>query len=369
MKKEHIVIWTLFLFLMFVFCVEMTSRWLYKDVTLEAGRKSVEVLLGNADIYNYSSFTPHPYMLYENTPLYTNSYQQINSLGYRGHEISETPDKKTIRILTLGGSTTFDGGVENPAKTWTAQLEGIFNHKGYKVETINGGINAATSAEMLSHYMFKYRYLSPDVVIVNLGWNDTAPLYFKDYDPTYSKFRRWGGLSIASRVGEKEILQYSYFLRIIYAWWLGNPKLSDLILLPAEWNTVKPSMIMQNVKHNEPIGFERNLGVLLQTIITDGAKPVLFIEPIATADIFKTYHDDWVKSAFSAMEIAYEKDKAVVRKMSKKYHVFLIEMPKSSIPISDFVDHAHVNEAGAALKANFIYQNLPKNYLRKKYAS
>jgi hypothetical protein len=37
------------------------------------------------------------------------------------------------------------------------------------IEVINAGLSSATSAELLAGYIFRHRYLKPDIVIIDVG--------------------------------------------------------------------------------------------------------------------------------------------------------------------------------------------------------
>ena len=63
---------------------------------------------------------------------------------------------------------------------------------GTEIEIINAGILYGTSAEMLAHYLYKYRYYKPDAVIMNPGGND--PMVYRNrwgtYQPDFSNWRK-----------------------------------------------------------------------------------------------------------------------------------------------------------------------------------
>ena len=156
------------------------------------------ILLEEVDKEQALNERPHPYLLWENTPEYISpeGIRQTNNLGYRNKEdLDFTKDAKVFRILALGGSTTWGYLLDDPDDTWPSQLEGILNdalseNSDFdKIEVINGGLNYATSAELLLHYLFRDRYLDPDIVIIHTGGNDAKLLLFHDYNPDYSFFR------------------------------------------------------------------------------------------------------------------------------------------------------------------------------------
>ena len=49
----------------------------------------------------------------------------INSLGFRGEEIAASKPPRTIRVATVGASTTFCGEVSSNQATWPARLAGF----------------------------------------------------------------------------------------------------------------------------------------------------------------------------------------------------------------------------------------------------
>ncbi len=142
-------------------------------------------------------YLPQPYLNYINHPqrLMDDESSQINKWGLR-HSVDiklPKPDS-TWRILFLGGSTTF-GEINKTEKVFPALIEkalndsiGVINPQYNSVECINAGMGAATSAEILTHYLFKLKYLNPDVVVIHAGINDaftTANIPGYVYQPDY----------------------------------------------------------------------------------------------------------------------------------------------------------------------------------------
>src|SRR5262245_35769534 len=106
--------------------INILSSFLYGTLR-PSGKLFVELAknpdTGSIQITN-DMLVSHPYLLYDNAPNYsTHGFKQHNAAGYRGPEIGE---KRKIRILVLGGSTTYSWSVWDPQKTWTARLEQMF---------------------------------------------------------------------------------------------------------------------------------------------------------------------------------------------------------------------------------------------------
>ncbi|MBN8828221.1 MAG: hypothetical protein J0H68_05895 [Sphingobacteriia bacterium] len=359
----------IFIFTLIISSIEFLSKTFYEDVTIESGRKSVDIIVGKEYPTNFLAYLPHPYCLYINNPNWeAGGFKQNNSLGYRGKEFSLIKPKGVIRILALGGSTTYNfPSVLNPEDAWPVQLEKLLKEQtNLNIEVINGGLNAGTSGEVLSQYIFKHRYIKPDIVIYNAGWNDAATLIFSKYEPDYASYRKWGGLPINARPGEQALLKHSYFAKIFYSWWLKTPKVSNLLLFPSEWDEITSDKAIANVKKHEPVGFARNLELVLRNIKQDGAIPIIMAEQVAPVEILKTNNDPWAIKAFPALLLAFDKVKRDIKLITTEENVLLFQMPDNSIPLQYFTDHAHVNKDGDRVKAEFLAKNLLP-YLKNWY--
>ena len=360
---------SIFLSLLFLgFLSETGSRFFYESVTPESGRRAVHYLISPPDNpRQLGKITMHPYMLYVHTPNFSGSgFQQINSLGYRGKEFDIRPKTETVRILTLGGSTTYGDKVRNPLHTWSAELENLLRLQSeLPVEVINGGLGAALSADLLAQYSFRHRYLKSDIVILHVGWNDTTPLVLANYDPEYARYRGWKRLPLAGRAGERTILQ-SYAIRVAYAWWLRiiefprGMNLNTFFFAPTDYFNLKPDHALANAMANEPLGFRRNLDLLIRNIINDGALPVLFPVPIAPVAIFDRVDYPMHKEAWDAFELARSKNVRVMREIAAAYQLPFLELDAGALSVDHFADHAHLTHEGHVIKARFLADKLPE---------
>ena len=102
---------------------------------------------------------------------------KINSLGFKGENISSKKKKNAFRIVFLGGSTTF--GV-NISSDYPLELQHLLddyvkkNDRKTKFEVINGGITCANSGVMLNRFKYRVLQLDPDLVIYGPEWNDVG---------------------------------------------------------------------------------------------------------------------------------------------------------------------------------------------------
>lgn len=102
----------------------------------------------------------------------------INRHGMRGPEIADEKEKGTVRILCLGGSTTFSTGCARDETTYPAQLQTALERRiaggklrAERVEVLNAGVPGYRSAESILQFE-RYRHLDADIVIVYHGIND-----------------------------------------------------------------------------------------------------------------------------------------------------------------------------------------------------
>jgi hypothetical protein len=193
---------------------EGVARLLYRTVLprierLQNGRTIVERMAeGRTEVA--AQIISHPYVLYANAPGFHDAgFRQINALGYRGPDVTIEKPPGLVRILALGGSTTLSYPfVKDPARTWVATLEDRLNQAAgaRRFQVINAGLPYATSAELLAGYVFRHRFLQPDLVVIHEGGNDAVALMYPGYHPEYTHLRAAANTA-RPRPGERLLLR------------------------------------------------------------------------------------------------------------------------------------------------------------------
>lgn len=99
---------------------------------------------------------------------------KINSLGFRGPEVSVDKKPGVLRIVCLGGSTTFDIGSIGTARPWPEVMEAELRQRlgTQSIEVLNLGIPGSTSLDSLIDLQIRVLDLKPDLLIVYQGHND-----------------------------------------------------------------------------------------------------------------------------------------------------------------------------------------------------
>lgn len=375
-KKRIYFLYIAYIVLLIIAC-DLSVGLFYNKITstfAPYGKKNIDIFMNNIDMDKALNEKPHPYMLWVNTPEYVNQkgIRETNNFGYRNKDdfdlLHETDN---LRILALGGSTTWGYWFDKPEDAWPAQLQNILNNNlvndiSYKrIEVINGGLNWATSAELLLHYLFRDRYLTPDIIIIHIGANDTAPLIFHDYKPDYSDFRSgWNSPVHRLRKGETFLIKYSNIIKLFYAFWMSDGVALPYINKQAKSFDLEEDYYIQNAIKNEPVGFERNLDLLLKNIIADGAMPILFPVVLSSDRIFNNLEPEaakranYTKKIRKGANIAFEKNMEVMIRLCKKYQVPLFDLPVDRIPAEYFLDHCHLSKEGENIKAAFLARNI-----------
>jgi lysophospholipase L1-like esterase len=139
--------------------------------------------------YFPSMYYPHKRLRYGLVPnLDYYGWFRINSMGFRGREVSAGKPPGTFRIVCLGGSTTFDTGSVGSAPPWPEVLEAELRRRLQResIEVLNLGIPGATSLDSLIDLQMRALALQPDLVIVYQAHNDliysVPPPYREDTD-------------------------------------------------------------------------------------------------------------------------------------------------------------------------------------------
>ncbi len=89
---------------------------------------------------------------------------------------------KTIKILTVGESTTADYWSSSEEGSWPRQLDKMLKSKGYNAKVINvakGGVQSSFILSDVDMWIDKY---NPDIVISMMGINDNRHTYYQQGD-------------------------------------------------------------------------------------------------------------------------------------------------------------------------------------------
>ena len=164
--------------------VEIVSSLYYFFVVPEQNREMLEPLLGIAgpERQDLLRYRPHPYFNYvfNRDYRYADGFKPYNSRGFRAPEwTGKKPG--TVRIVAVGGSTTYGIFSRDGKNVWPAFLENRLNAAGAPaVEVVNLGVTGYTLFEIMGVMAMTVPELEPDIVLINAGVNDAFSACYPD---------------------------------------------------------------------------------------------------------------------------------------------------------------------------------------------
>lgn len=112
---------------------------------------------------------------------------RTNQWGFRGRDIERVKGDSILRVVCLGGSTTYDTATEG--ETWPEMLEAELDaiYAPLDVQVLNLGMNAASLPFNIVNLALTGIHFQPDLVIVYAGHNDLwSGLGLEGFRPDYS---------------------------------------------------------------------------------------------------------------------------------------------------------------------------------------
>jgi lysophospholipase L1-like esterase len=313
-----------------------------------------EIDLGPTGAAQYS--VGQAYLLYIPSPNFHNETGlSHNAHGYRGKALPQARRPRVARILFLGGSTTYGWGVPDSEQTHPAHIERLLNAQppaGFdSVEVINAGIPWGTTAEMLTHYHFKFHFYHPDLVVLNPGGNDAQGLIAPYYHPDSSNWRQPLIPAQPAAPRARRLLQSRlvalFLVPILYdpypdskfVNYDGRPPL-------APWYdraTPNPERAVPNVPRDE-IAFSHNMNALVDEIQKDGH--TILLVPFRLHP--KAPYGDGMKAA-----IALEEE--ILTDLGRSRGIAVAPFPASVVSDSNWLDTCcHLTGAGNLEKARHM---------------
>jgi len=309
--------------------------------------RAIEFLMTN-NTNTLGKFIPLPYGLYWNSPNYfVNGLRQTNPQGYRSasQEVYSKTNKKFFRILILGSSTSYSDHYSlNPETSWCSHLQKYLTlQANTKIEVINGGLNYATSAELLVHFVFHFRTVAPDLVIMDGPGNDFLPLAHGDSSIDY-RFTRLSA-RILRRRGETTILK-SYFVRLFYLFWISTKNMIEME--PSNFSLENSTAIDNLLKSN--------LDAISNNFRT--------LTSLCNAEEISLCFVDFLRPSLQKMKELYPNSYSALLNFDKRVSLMCAELSKKTsihiesnnflFPDSAFHDGCHLTNDFEKLKAETI---------------
>jgi len=229
-------------------------------------------------------YKPHPNLAFAGVPNRMDRLKacSANSFGLRGPQIAPAKPPDTVRIICLGGSTTYSVGATSNSTTWPARMERLlreqYRNAPFRVEVVNAGIPGYTSIESLVQLETQLLDLSPDVAVISQGINDCwFMLSMFDFQSDYTHARRTFTLP------QRKLWEWSPLLALLFAKnSMTNPyfpvaevNLNEMVITCPEILTHPERARHGPLEERMAAVFERNTRSLVSVARANGAIPVL----------------------------------------------------------------------------------------------
>ena len=153
--------------------------WVKHGISAQDYANRVAAFHDHGNAYTSALHEPSPYVGYRpKANLDLPNGRKHNNLGFRDHR-DLGPEHDSLRLVFIGGSTTYGGDLPDNQDTFTYRLEQALNSEyadklnGRAIEVVNAGLAAATSAENLSRLIFLVSEIAPDLVVIHHGLSET----------------------------------------------------------------------------------------------------------------------------------------------------------------------------------------------------
>lgn len=300
----------------------------------------------------------HPFKAYEAIPNATLfSGAKANSVGFRGEEIEKEKPDGVFRIFLLGGSTTFDGGLQHHKRTEDfikEELEILCPNQ--KIELMNcalPGYNSMQSLVLIASDLVDY---SPDVIIFMHSVNDATMrllnLERSDYSIPYQPY-----ISPKKKFWESSVILsmlFAEFTNYNNRWfWVGPKILEKLVYSEKYYQAIRakmpPEIAKKHLDEGDTYTFRRNMISIIGLGKVFGFDLLLCTAPINNHPdrIWEGWHTHW--------KLAILENNIETLAVANKYKVPCIDLAKEYNGKKGlFYDSIHMNGEGQKLKSKKI---------------
>lgn len=334
--------------------LEIVSSLYYFLVVPAHSREMLEPLLGAGGAARQDPFRyrPHPYYNYvfNRDYRYADGFKPYNSRGFRAPEW-KAKEPGTIRIVAVGGSTTYGIFSRDGKNVWPAFLEQRLNAAGAPaVEVLNLGVTGYTVFEVMGVMAMTVPELEPDIVLVHIGVNDAFAACYPDeggQDNTFFRFS-WSEPRLPEFV--KAGMRKSYTLRVAGLLMLSvNRYLPGDLMTAMQYPHPDDEESRRNAANATGKYFRRNLRTVVAQAGRIGAATVLFTQPL---------NPEWEAATspfYRGAVAAHKRNNEIIREIGQESGVAVVDLYDRVRARELFVDAVHPNLRGEELQAGVIY--------------
>ena len=363
MKREHrgrrrllFVVLTAVLVLV---AVELAGSLAYRFMLPDTERLAIEATLGlrRGEWNDRLRYRSHPYLNYVANPDYTfeDGTRPHHAIGIRDPGFDPREKREgVLRILTLGGSTTYGLFVERSDQVWPALVGmGLRETLGREVEVVNAAISNATTYEIVGMAAFWLSEFQPDLVLLHTGINDAFTVAFADEGgPDGRHFRHAWTHRNLSPVWTR-LMRVSRCARLLGVGMLRSGGYMAGDLNGAMQYPIPPEPeLRSNVESATGKYFRRNLKTIAVLARSHRAEPI-FVEMPLNPD-----YESGIGFYPDAISRAVLRNNQIMREVGEELAIRVVAMYEEMRDPAEFIDAAHVRQTGMLHKAQIVYDAL-----------
>jgi lysophospholipase L1-like esterase len=340
--------------------LELLGVFFYFIVVPRQSREMIELTLGIREPIERGAtamhYRPHPYFNYMLNPdfSYPDGRKPYNSHGFRMPEWPGRKNKGTLRIVALGGSTTFGMFATSGEDVWPAMVErDLRKWFSLAIEVYNLGVPGYTTNELLGVLSMLVPELEPDIVLIHCGANDAyAQAYPDEGGPDNSKFRfSWSYRQLPRLV--HVALRASRLLRTFGVLLLSRGSyLPDDVLRLVQFPHPPDAQALENGKRAVGKYFKRNIKEMVALTRNLAAIPILLTHPLNPG------WDATRKPFYQAVTAAHLRCNRICLELGGELRVPVIDLFPWMRDQRLFTDAIHVNDAGMRRQAKIVAEHL-----------
>lgn len=318
-------------------------------------REQLELLLGlrTFDEHITLRYAPHPYLNYVFNPKYQlpDGDRPYNSKGFRAPEWPTTKEPETIRIVAVGGSTTYGMFFKDGKNTWPALLERALEDKFHsEFEVLNLGIPGYTSHEIIGVLAMLAPALSPEIILIHIGGNDAfAAAYPDEGGPDNTSFRySWYFTPLPELL--TVMMRKIFLIRLLGITFIPLVKgaLPGDSIAAMQYPHPPDQEVIVNSQTATGKYFQQNLKTLISLSKNIDAIPVLFTHPL---------HPKWEypKETFYKVVIAaHKRNNKIIMEVGARHDVLVVDLYSHMQDARFFSDALHASAEGMKKKTVLI---------------
>jgi lysophospholipase L1-like esterase len=294
-----------------------------------------------------------PYLNYTLNP----TLEDVNEYGYRGAAVAIPKPDSVLRIVTLGGSTTY-GHALTADEAYPTQLERILrdDYAIPNVEVVNLGVPGYFSLDSLVNLATRGLALQPDLIIVYDGVNDAAVRIFQD-PACYNAQSPLLGMGLDRGiwfVGDNLPPSTVYRVLALRFGWMQDPSAYTAQLRHTGYCPPGPQGIdpLDILAQNPPTLFERNLRGIVALARANDADVLLSTFAWDSAAAQALLDNDPSQTGTQALVQAIDQQNALVRQLASDLDIPLVDLITTMGQGAYFQgDYVHQTAEGARRQA------------------